>query len=137
MESIGTMPVWATIVLSLIGGGGLTSIVLALLGKIKTGHDKGLDISRILSDMEDKLMESNRQFKEYCDETIDRLKDDNAELRMDKNELKDIITTANDCKFLRKNPTADCVVIKADRERYRKKVSCNECEHKGDCDGNK
>lgn len=137
MESIGTMPVWATIALSLIGGGGITSIILALLGKIKTGHDKGMDISRILADMEDKLMESNKQFKEYCDETIARLKDDNEELRMDKNELKEVITTANDCEFLRNNPTADCVVINADRDRYRGKVNCDKCRHKKNCDGNK
>lgn len=134
METAGMIPAWATIVISLIGGGGLTTIILALLGKIKTSHDKGLDISKILCDMEDKLIQSNGQFKAYCDETIERLKDDNAEIRNDKNEMKEVIAAANDCVALRDNPSFRCVVLDADRERYRRKVSCDNCRHKEDCD---
>lgn len=128
-----TMPVWVTVMMSLVGGGGITTIILALLGKIKTSHEKGLDVASVIGQMQETMMRSNQEFEKYCLATIERLREDNDSLRQDKNELKEVITNANDCAFLRANPNAECVVILSDRNRYRKKV-CAACQHRQGCE---
>lgn len=123
---------WGTIILSVISGGGITSIVLALMGKIKTNHEKAIDVSGIIDQMQETMTKANKEFERYCIDTIERLRDDNDCLRKDKNELKEVITNANDCEFLRSNPSAECVVISSDRNRYKRKV-CDACHYKDTC----
>lgn len=136
------------ILLGLIGGGGLTTIILAVLGKIKTRHEKQIDISEILEkfqaalsktseDTHRAIMDSNTEFEKYARMTIESLKRDNADIRRDKYEMAIVITQANDCEYLKNNPNAECRVMMANIERYKRKVDeCTECEHYNECKNN-
>jgi len=129
------------VLLGLIGGGGLTTIILAVLGKIKTKHDKGIDISEILEKFQESLNKtteethkaivlSNAEFEKYTKMTIESLKADNDDIRKDKYEMAMVITKANECKFLKANPNAECVVLSSNIERYKNKVAdCSQCKH--------
>ena len=127
----------------LIGGGGIVSIVNALISKFKTKTEKAIDKNELSEAMAEAMQKTLEVVQKYYKEVLDgynlRLAEAEAKINRQSQEKKDynvVVNEANKCRLLRENPGYECPVISANISRLNKncsficnKENCHNVEH--------